>query len=290
MYCYLEAITAFAAAYLVERGLISWNTKLFDLFPELKSQSRREYYQITLEELLSHRAKIQPFRNGEEFKSVPKSNGNKQERRKQFAEFVLSLPPVVTSDPFVYSNAGYTIASLMLEKAAGTSWEDLIAKVFQKEVNMNVMFGWPNRNADSQPWGHWIDEGKLTALPPFTNYSLNRIEPGGDLSMNIQDYARFIQLNIQGLAGESNLLMASTNQKIHNSESGYAMGWRVVNKDSELASEHAGSDGTFFCYCYIDRKNLIGFVVATNCGEKSMQSGAFAMIDIMKRKYINRKK
>src|SRR5688500_847188 len=55
-----KAITGFVAAYLVENNKIKWTTKFFDLFPNWKKQSDPAYYEITLVDLLSHRAKIQP--------------------------------------------------------------------------------------------------------------------------------------------------------------------------------------------------------------------------------------
>jgi CubicO group peptidase (beta-lactamase class C family) len=33
--------------------------------------------------------------------------------------------------PFIYSNAGYTLATLMAEKVTGKSWEQLVDMVFQ---------------------------------------------------------------------------------------------------------------------------------------------------------------
>ena len=61
-----KAITSFIAGKLVDEGLISWNTKFFDLFPELKVTSKPEYYEIELKDLLSHRALINPFKSGKQ--------------------------------------------------------------------------------------------------------------------------------------------------------------------------------------------------------------------------------
>ena len=53
-----KAFTAFLAAKLIENGLISWNTKFYDLYPEMKPQSNPAYAEITLQQLLSHRARL----------------------------------------------------------------------------------------------------------------------------------------------------------------------------------------------------------------------------------------
>src|SRR5512145_656707 len=49
-----KAMTGFVAGKLVEKGLITWDTKIFDVFPELKDSSNSAYQNVTLNELLSH--------------------------------------------------------------------------------------------------------------------------------------------------------------------------------------------------------------------------------------------
>lgn len=112
-----KAITGFVAACMVENNKITWATKFFDLFPEFKNQSNIEYHNITLEDLLSHRAKIKPYTSGLEYKLLPAFKGDKTEQRKQFVEFLLNEVPVKnTTKVYNYSNAGYSVAALMLEK------------------------------------------------------------------------------------------------------------------------------------------------------------------------------
>lgn len=65
-----KAITAFIVAKYVEKGKLKWTTKFFDIFPDWKENSKVEYYNITLQDLLSHRARIQPFQ-GENDPTIP---------------------------------------------------------------------------------------------------------------------------------------------------------------------------------------------------------------------------
>jgi len=279
-----KAITSFIAAKLVENKKIMWNTKFYDLFPELKRKSNTKYLNITLEDLLSHRAKIQPFTTGVEYQKLPKFNGSKQEKRRKFAEYVLTLDSVENKESYNYSNAGYSVAAIMLEKVSGNSWEKLIDKYLRRKLNINIVFGWPNRNFENQPYGHWIDNGKLVSVSQKIDYDLSMAEPAGDLSMNIESYAKFIQLNIQGLAGENNFLQSKTYKFLHTYRDEYSIGWVNYIKNNEQISEHAGSDGTFFSYSQIDRKNLIGYIVLVNNGSKTAQNGVFEMINKLKNK------
>ncbi|MFC2187600.1 serine hydrolase domain-containing protein [Fulvivirgaceae bacterium LMO-SS25] len=277
-----KAITGFVAAKLVEDKLVKWDTKFFDLFPEVKDKVNPAYSMITLEDLLTHHAKIQPFTSGVEYQNLPPLKGDKQEKREGFVEYVLTLSPVESSNSFNYSNAGYSVAALMLEKVTGQSWEEMISEVLERKLKIDVVFGWPNRNFENEPYGHWLEDGKLVPVPPSTAYDLSMAEPAGDLSMNIDSYAKYIQLHLQGLSGETNFLRPETYNHLFTAKDDYAIGWGNYTKDDQLISEHAGSDGTFFTYAQIDRKSLIGYIVMVNSGSESAQKGVFEMINKMK--------
>ena len=129
-----KAITGFIAGYLVDKSKIEWDTKFFDLFPELKKKSNKDYHNITLQDLLTHRANIQPFTSGTEFQKLPNLKGNKQQKRQKFARYVLTLSAVHNNTNFNYSNAGYSIATIMLEKVSGKSWESLCKEILKSNL------------------------------------------------------------------------------------------------------------------------------------------------------------
>lgn len=284
-----KAITGFIAGYLVDRDKIQWDTKLFELFPKLKKKSNNNYHSITLEDLLTHRANIQPFNDTREFKKLPKFKGNKQQKRAEFSKYVLTLKPVdntttTTTTSYNYSNAGYSIAAMMLEKVSGKSWEDLCLEILKSEMNIDFVFGWPNRNLKNQPFGHWVEKGNIVPVYPDVDYELTLAEPAGDISMNIKNYAKFIQINIKGLAKKNKFLKSKTYKFLHTAKSDYAIGWGNITKDDKQMSLHSGSDGTFFSRAVIDRKKLIAYVVFVNSATKSAQSGVYEMINEMKKK------
>lgn len=281
-----KAITGFICAYLVEQKKINWDTKFFDLFPEWKKKSNNAFYNITLEDLLSHRARIQPFTSGIEYKKLPKFGGTKSEKRRQFCKYILKNEPVQINDKiFNYSNAGYSIATLMIEKVSGLTWEELVNLVLTEKLKLNYKFGWPNRFEINQPWGHWIENDTLISLSPKTKYDLGLAEPAGDLSMQLNDYAKFVQLNLIGLEGKDNFLKSKTYDYLHYGKKEYSIGWGNVKDEKREISEHAGSDGTFFCYTQIDKINKKAFIIQINCATKEGQNGLFELLKIMKKKY-----
>lgn len=96
-------------------------------------------------DLLSHRAKVQPYTGGQTYQELPKFRRSKSERRKQFAKYLLKEEPVISSKPYNYSNAGYSIAALMLEKVSGKTWELMTKELLKIHLNVAVQFAWPNK-------------------------------------------------------------------------------------------------------------------------------------------------
>lgn len=277
-----KAITAFIAAKLVQDGRITWNTTYFDLFPEAKKLAKPAYYKATLADFLSHRARVHAYTNGTERLALPAFEGTKQQQRAAFSQFVLTQDPIETKEPYFYSNAGYSIAAVMLEKVTNKSWEELVQEVLGDELHLNYVIGWPNRNLENQPWGHALSEGELTPVPPTFDYNLSLIEPAGDLSMSLFSYIKYIQLNLAGLAGQNNVLSAALYRDLFRTKYPYALGWVVTKKGKNVRYEHAGSDGTFFSYCLIDTANHKAYILLANSGTPQAQEGVAEALNVLR--------
>lgn len=285
-----KAITGLIAALLVKDDKISWDTKFFALCPEMKQSSNSAYYEITLLQLLGHRARIQPLTDGVEFPNpqVAKFKGDVSNQRYQFVQWVLTLDPVQTEELVSYSNAGYSAAAVMLEKASGKSWENLVLDL-GKRVGLDFGFSWPGICDNSQPWGHWYEDNKLIPSPPNDSYRLCWVEPAGDIHMSMPDYVRFIQLQLQGLQGKSSLLSQKEFEYLHyglpESEH-YSIGWTwAINKNNHHISAHNGSAETFYCYAYVVNEINHAYIVFANCGSEQANKGVRKMLLTLIKKY-----
>lgn len=281
-----KAMTAFIIAKYVEKGKLKWTTRFFDIFPEWKENSRPEYANITLQDLLSHRAGIQPFQ-GENDPEIPAFRGTNQEKREQFGRFVLTLEPVFPDEqnPFIYSNAGYTLATLMLEKKTGKSWEQLVNKVFNKDLKLNVKFSWPENQKQKDTWGHSYENGKLIPVPSTVDYHLDYTEPAGDINIKLKDYIKFIQLNLQGLNGENNYLKADTYKFIHKGIENYSIGWFNIYENGKEFSTHSGTAGTYYSLVQIDRISGKAYIIFTNSFNQDTQQGVRLLMGKLKENY-----
>lgn len=281
-----KAMTAFIIAKYVEDGKLKWTTKFFDIFPEWKKNSNAVYNEITLQDLLSHRARIQPFQ-GENDPSIPEFKGTKQDKRKSFGKFVLTLPPVTidTIHKFNYSNAGYTLATLMLERVTQKSWEQLVEKIFNSDLKLNVGFSWPENQKKKDTWGHSYENGKLIPVPSTSEYRLDYTEPAGDLNIKLKDYIKFVQLNLDGLKGNNNYLTAKTYLFIHKGIENYALGWYNIYENGKELSTHSGTAGTYYTLVHIDRIQYKAYIIFTNSFNQETQQGVRLLMRKLKENY-----
>ncbi len=281
-----KAMTAFIIAKYVENGKLKWTTQFFDLFPEWKQKSKPEYANMTLQDLLSHKAGIQPFQ-GEDDPVIPGFKGTNPEKRKQFGQFVLTLEPVKPDEqnPFIYSNAGYTLATLMLEKVTGKSWEQLVEKVFNKDLKLNVKLSWPENQKQKDTWGHRTEDGKLEPVPSNFDYHLDYTEPAGDLNIKLKDYIKFIQLNLKGLEKKDNYLKAETYTFIHKGIPNYSLGWFNIYENGKELSTHSGTAGTYYTLVHIDRLKNKAYIIFTNSFNPDTQQGVRLLMRKLKENY-----
>ncbi|UCD19276.1 MAG: beta-lactamase family protein [candidate division WOR-3 bacterium] len=267
-----KAMTGFVAGVLVEKGLINWNTKILDIFPQFEALSRDVYRDKTLKDLLMHRARIRQFTGGEEFARLPEFVGDKIERRRAFVEWLLQQAPVEldTVRGYQYSNAGYGIAAAMLEKVSGKSWEQLMADEVFKPIGIDGKIGWPAHAEADQPWGHYFDSdsGRVFPHDPHDEYQLPDIaSAAGDVSISILDYTKFLQVNLLGLNDKDTILTAATYSFLHpciDSTMQYGMGWGLREHEGQKVSRHNGSAGTFYCTALVFREKDLALGVMMN--------------------------
>lgn len=281
-----KAMTAFIIAKYVEEGKLKWTTKFFDIFPEWMTKCRTHYANITIADLLSHKAGIQAFQGDDDIK-IPEFEGTSQGKRTQFGQFVLTLDPVKLNDqmPFSYSNAGYTLASLMLEKVSGKTWEQLVEMVLNKDLKLNVQFSWPENQKRKDTWGHWLQNDTLKAVPSTIDYHLDYTEPAGDLNIKLTDYIKFVQLNLHGLKGQNNYLKADTYNFIHKGIKNYSIGWYNIYENGNDLSTHSGTAGTYYSLVHIDRLKNRAYIIFTNSFNTNTQQGVRLLMRELKENY-----
>lgn len=165
---------------------------------------------ITLEELLTHRAGLPHDPRSEQ----PYLNPYWQEHTSPIEQRLYLLRDVLSQTPekppgkeYDYSNVGYAVAGAMLEKVMDTPWEELMQKRVFKPLGMaSAGFGSPGRLGEAV--GHQPDKkGDLVAVPPGpSDDNPAAIGPAGTVHCNLEDWAKFALLHLQGSHSDTTLL------------------------------------------------------------------------------------
>ena len=251
-----KSMTATVAAMLVEQGKISWTTTIGEAFPELKSEIHPDYLGVTLEQLLSHRSGAPGDAPADLWRKAWEATGTAAEQRMAFIKGILARKPEAKpGTKFIYSNQGYTIAGVMLEKATGKTWEDLLrSRLFEPLGMTTAGFGAPaSVGKVDQPWGHtkkiFSDSEPVPPGPGADNPLA--ISPAGAVHCSVGDLAKYAAFHMAGERGESKLLTAASFKKLHTIVAGnedYALGWMVLKRSwaNGRALMHNGSNTMFY--------------------------------------------
>ncbi len=287
-----KAMTATLVAKLIERGVLNWETTIQEVFPKLKM--RQEYRNVTIKELLTHRAGLpSEFTIPELWAKLWENYDSPPiEQRLFLMKRLLNRPAVHTpGTEYLYSNSGYTIAAAMVEKLTGQSWEELMIKEIFTPLDMkSAGFGPPRQtNPGSEPVGH-NNEG----VPVESGHSADNpsaIAPGGKIHCTLMDWAKFINIHLMGARGKSNLLKAQSFKILHTPPEGqeYALGW--IRTEREWADgwvlTHSGSNNLWFAVVWIAPKKDLAVMVVSNMGGDRAKVGCDATAWELIQKYVD---
>jgi CubicO group peptidase (beta-lactamase class C family) len=148
----------------------------------------------------------------------------------------------------------------------GKAWDQLIDNEILQPLDIAGRPGWPASRNRSDTWGHFETENGVRPHNPGDSYQFPAwMQPGGDLSMTLRDYTKFLQENLRGLRGDSSFLRPESFRRLHSPWNGEdARGWGT--SDGGRSSEQAGSARTFLAIGRIWTKEDRGLAVVCNAG------------------------
>lgn len=269
-----KSMTATVAAMLVEQGTVSWTTTIGELFSDYGEQLHPDYRGVTLEQLLAHRGGAPGNAPRLLWMNAWNAGGPPAEQRLAFVQGLLARKPEAKpGTKKIYSNQGYAIAGVMLEKAAGKPWEELMRTLLFEPLGMNSAgFGAPATPGKvDQPWGH--KQGRSTGLesvPPGPRAdNPPAIGPAGTVHCSLPDLAQYVVFHLAGEQGGSELLKAQSFKKLHTpAGDDYALGWVVLEREwaGGRALMHNGSNTMFYIVVWMAPERNCAVIVATNVG------------------------
>lgn len=265
-----KAMTSTLIATLVASGDITWETTLTEVFPELTSMIHEDYHDVTIHQLVTHRAGVPA--NARDWWSF--QNLELKERRIAMMKDNLATPSQIAPGSYNYSNLGYMMAGSMLEKITGSTWESLMQERLFDPLGMaSADFGVPGTNGTTiQPWGHYKSNG---IWQPIQADNAEALGPAGTVHGTFSDWAKFISLQLPG--NQPAILNREALNFLIDPIGDYASGWGVAQRSwaNGTTLNHSGSNTMWFVTVWVAPELNRAFMVGTN----SFDDNTFSVTD-----------
>ncbi|NDK56481.1 serine hydrolase [Pontibacter fetidus] len=185
-----KAYTSAALATLVDAGKIKWTDKVNKYIPYLKMYSPYVTENLTIEDLLSHRAGLRTFGGDLLWYNT---NYSREEiiRRMQYLE-----PDYGFRDGYGYSNLMFITAGEVIENVTGKTWENYIKETFFQPLGMTRSYTSVNdlKGVQNVASPHGFDkEGKpvATILTAWDNWN-----PAAGIFTSVTQQAQWMRLQL----------------------------------------------------------------------------------------------
>jgi CubicO group peptidase (beta-lactamase class C family) len=264
-----KVMTVAMIARLVERGLLAWDTPLEAMLPDMAASMRPEYRKVTLVELLSHRAGFaRDLRNEKVMVKFFSDSRPSPAQRLSYVAAALEDEPEAKPGTFSYSNAGFIIATVIAERAAQKSCEELMqAEVFKPLGMTHAGFG---NTGEGQNRGH--QHGKpMRHMNTLDDGAPSMYAPAGFLHMSLEDWAKFNLDQLAGAAGKGKLLSPASYRLMQTAQPGSPAGldWGVQQSIAGRQGPvlvHQGSDGNWLAIAVLFPEQGTGTLMVANAG------------------------
>ncbi|WP_421574638.1 serine hydrolase domain-containing protein [Stenotrophomonas maltophilia] len=267
-----KPITVAMIARLVEQGVLGWDTPLSTLLPDLAAQMQPAYRDVTLVQLLSHRAGLpENLTDAAALDAFFVDTRDLPVQREDYVKAALAEAPMhPPGTEFAYSNSGFLIAAVIAERATGKEVEALMQReVFEPLGMTGAGFG---PTPAGQPLGH--RGGKpVTKAPQKADDGVPPIyTAAGNLHMRLQDLALFAIDQLAGSQGKGTLLTPASYALMQTAQpgSGSALDWGVQPSIAGRQGPvlvHGGSDGNWLAWVVLFPGQNNGVIAIANAAE-----------------------
>jgi CubicO group peptidase (beta-lactamase class C family) len=221
------------------------------------------------------------------------TDGEALEARTRAVLAILARPPAQAPGTYVYSNAGYMVLGVVLERHTGTTWETLMhTELFVPLGMRSAGFGPPGDLLEvDQPWGHRVaDTDEPTPVAP-TVHADNppSMGPAGTVHCSLPDWGKFLTTQSAGLSGEHTLLTAATIERLRRPLPGghYAGGW-IVTEPAWAAGPvyvHDGSNTMWYTVAWVVPETKTVYAAVSNYGGHTAMEAADNTIGELAQRY-----
>lgn len=271
-----KSFTALLAALLDEEGVIKLDDPLSKYFPEIDFPDEVPADQIKIRDLMTHTSGISNTPIG--FRVAYTGNHDFKTRLK-LMKFCQANE--VGHGTFSYTNVGYNIYAIILEKVTGKNWRDHLEERIFTPLAMDRTTGYISK-AEKGNWAMaspYMGRSEENIEKVYLSKKDNTMQAAGGLITNGEDLANWlkVQINNGKLNGkrifpkeiiESNRqtwVEGSTRNDLFDGK-GYGMGWQTGIYQGEETIWHFGGFPGFLTHISYMPEKEIGVAVMVNEG------------------------
>jgi CubicO group peptidase (beta-lactamase class C family) len=251
----IKPITATAVMLLVEQGKIKLDDPIVQYLPDSPTQ----WNDITVRHLLTHTAGLRK-------EYFQRSNYSRAGVFSALSREPLRFKP---GSEHHYSNAGYFLLGMIIEKVSGRRYMDFLAEKFFKPLGM---MSTSVSDYSAIVKNRVVQYTLLNGMPVLMGgYVPDDLPSSYGVSSTVRDMAKWdIALAAGKLVKEPSLAVMWTPMKLNNGSAyPYGFGWEIETLFGHRMISHAGHAGTEYTIIPDDRLTVI---VLTNLGGEDVNS------------------
>jgi CubicO group peptidase (beta-lactamase class C family) len=261
-----KAYSSMAAALLAEEGLLDLDAPARRYVPELRLPDMTTADRVTTRDLLSHRGGV----GRHDFTWIANPAWDDEELLARLEHLPLAGD---LRAKFVYSNLGYAVAGIVMSRAAGAAWADVLHSRVLEPSGMTR--SWIDLQRTLVDDDHATPHVERDGKPVVTSWRpISGAAPAGAVMTCADDAARWLLLHTG-----ADYLPASAVAETHQLQTptpagmspfpelrlyGYAMGWLVSTWRARPMVSHTGGIDGFTTHTLVLTEERIGVTISVN--------------------------
>jgi D-alanyl-D-alanine carboxypeptidase len=264
-----KQFTAVAILMLEEQGKLRLDQKISEILPDYpKAQGE----QVSIEQLLNHTGGIPNYTDDPEFWKFAKDKVEPARMLALFADKPLGFKP---GEQWAYSNSGYFVLGLILEKVSGESYRDFVEKRLLAPAGMKAsLYDDPEKLVPRHATGYQPMPGGGFAPAPYIDMS--GPYSAGALASTLGDLHRWNLALLEGkLISRKSLEKAwSPRPLAGGKKNDYGFGWGVGMFEGQRMVSHGGGIPGFMSFLIFLPERKMTVAVLSNGAALSSEHAA----------------
>lgn len=272
-----KSFTASVMASLVDEGLVSWNDTVKNILPDLDLYDDWVENNLLVKDLMTHKTGIQ----GQAGTYIPNLG---YDREDIYQMLHLLKPAYSFRNVYSYNNITFLIASKVIEKKTGKSWEQNLRERILDPIGMSATTmnqeGFESAGEHSTiPHDFWYVKDSMYVAPIYGEeqalHWLTVIGPAGSVNSSVLDMVKWADFHINnGKVGEKQVLSKKSMDFLHRGQTIvsqdstyirlYGHCWYVEQNNKYKLIFHTGTTWGYTAICAFVPELKLGLMVLCN--------------------------